>query len=186
MARPRIGEMLVQKGRIDAVQLQSALAHQRRWGGRLGRALVKLGFLPERALLEVVGDQLGVPFVEIGERSIPPQVLALVPGRLVRSRKALPLERLEEGRRGRLVVALADPADLTVLDEIAFAAGLDVLPVLAAEEDLERAIARHLDGVLILRDVEFSAREDAIDLDDDAPLPLVRDPVGGPGKRPLN
>lgn len=175
MARVRLGEMLVQRGCIDAVQLQSALAHQRRWGGRIGRSIVQLGFMREPALLANVGEQLGVPFFEIGDRAIPRHVLALVPERIVRARKVLPIERLGTGRRGPLVVALADPSDLTTLDEVAFATGMAVKPVLAAEADLDRAIARVLDGVVALRDVGFGAREDAIDLPEDTnPLSRLR------------
>ncbi len=183
MARVRIGELLVQRGSIDAAQLQSALAHQRRWGGRLGRAIVQLGFMQERAVLETLSQQLDVPFVEIGERPIPREVLALVPERLIRSRKVLPLEVTGRARRGPLVVALADPADLRVIDEIAFATGMSVKPVLVSEWDIERAIARHLDGIVIRRDGGFATREDAIDLPEDtSPLSVERDPTGGPGR----
>jgi len=186
MARLRLGEMLVQRGCIDAIQLQSALAHQRRWGGRIGRSIVQLGFMKEQALLENVGEQIGVPFLEIGDRTIPRQVLALVPARLVRARKALPIEQLGSGRRGPLVVALADPGDLGALDELAFATGMAVKPVLAAEADLDRAIARLLDGVVVQRDVgSFGARKDAIDLPEDSNplrgLRVVRGLKGGFG-----
>jgi type IV pilus assembly protein PilB len=167
MARLRIGEMLVQRGRIDAVQLQSALAHQRRWGGRIGRSIVQLGFMKEQALLQTLGEQIGVPFIEIGEMKIARDVLALVPERLIRTRKALPLERMGTGKRGPLAVALADPNDLGTLDELAFATGMAVKPVLVAEADLDRAIARNLDGVVTRRDGGFSTREDAIDLPED-------------------
>ena len=173
MARLRIGEMLVQQGRIDGVQLQSALAHQRRWGGKLGHAIVQLGFLPEQEMLESVGNQIGVPCVSLAAREIAPQVLRLVPARLIRSRKVLPIARLAEGRRGPLVVALADPADLGVLDEISFATGMDVRPALASERDIELAIARHLDGVAPAREGGFAGRMDAIDLPDDT------SPLGG-------
>lgn len=168
MARVRIGEMLVQLGQIDQVQLQSALAHQRRWGGKLGRAIVQLGFLSEEELLESVGRQMGVPFLALGEREVPARVLALVPAKLIRTRRALPIARLAEGRRGPLVVALADPGDLGVLDEISFATGMDVRPVLASERELDLAIARHLDGIAPARDGSAATRKDAIDLPDDS------------------
>lgn len=142
MARIRIGELLVRRGRIDHLQLQSALAHQARWGGRLGRAVVHLGFLDEATFLEALAEQLGTPFITVGSRSVDPAVLALVPERLIRSRKVLPLARLAEGRRGPLVVALADPGDLGVIDELTFVTGLDVRPALATEADLDQAIAR--------------------------------------------
>lgn len=145
--RLQIGELLVKQGRIDALQLQSALAHQRQWGGRLGRALVALGFVTEQVLLQAVAEQLGIAFVEIGARPIPPRVVQLVPERLVRSRNVVPLELLSESRRGPLVVALSDPYNLATLDEVAFATGLSVRPVLAAEADVAAAIARLLGAV---------------------------------------
>src|SRR5574337_159501 len=116
--RVPIGELLVKQGRIDALQLQSALAHQRQWGGRLGRALVSLGFVSEPVLL--------------------------APERLIRSRKVVPLELLSESKRGPLLVALSEPDNLSTLDEIAFATGMQVKPVLAAEADVDAAIARLL------------------------------------------
>ncbi|MFL5437527.1 MAG: hypothetical protein ACJ79W_00060 [Myxococcales bacterium] len=183
MARVRIGEMLMRRGDIDAAQLQSALAHQRRWGGRLGHAIVHLGFLAERTMLETVSEQLSVPFVEIGARAIPHEVIALVPEKLIRTRKVLPLELVGVGKRGQLVLAVADPADLHAIDEVAFAAGMRVRPVLVAEYDLERAIARHLDGIDVQRDGGFAGRDDAIELPEDTnPLSIERDPTGGPGR----
>ena len=144
MARVPIGQMLIQRGRIDAAQLESALAHQRQWGGRLGRAIVELGFASEGALIEALADQLGVPTVDLRDRDVAPELLRLLPAKLIRARRVLPLARLAEHRRGPLVVAVPDPADLGVLDELAFASGLQIRPVLAAEADLERAIARAL------------------------------------------
>ena len=178
----RLGEMLVQRGLIDAVQLQSALAHQRRWGGRLGRSIVHLGFLDEQVLLRHLGEQIGVPVVEIGDREVPRSILSLVPERLVRARKVVPLERVLTDKRGPLVVALADPWNLEILDELAFATGMAIQPVLASESDLERAIARLLDGVL-LPEPGFHARADAIDLPEDSnPLSAARLLKGGFGE----
>jgi hypothetical protein len=190
MARLRLGEMLVQRGCIDAVQLQSALAHQRRWGGRIGRSIVQLGFMQEAVLLRNVGEQIGVPFLEVGDLDVPREVLRLVPERIVRSRKALPVQRLGEGRRGLLVVAVPDPSNLPMLDEIAFATGMAVKPVLAAEADLDRAIARLLDGVVRPRASGFAAREDAIDLPEDtsplSTLKAIRGLKGGFGDGEIN
>lgn len=173
--------MLVRDGRIDSIQLQSALAHQRRWGGRLGRAIIHLGFMKEPALLEVVGQQLGVPVVEIGDRAIPPEVLRLVPERLVRERRVLPLARMSESRRGPLIVAFAEPGNLAVVDEIAFATGMQIRPALASESDLDRAISRHLDGIATPPPVaRFAERTDAIELPEDtSPLGPGDPPRGG-------
>lgn len=167
MARRRLGEMLVQEGRIDPVQLQSAMAHQSRWGGRLGQALVNMGLCSEPVVMQVLARQLGVRFVEIGDKTVPAAVVHLVPERLIRKYRAFPIGVLG-GRRGPLVVALGDPADLRLLDDIAFATGMGVEAALAAPADLEQAIARHLDGA-----TARPAREIELPPDDPGPMRLM-------------
>jgi type IV pilus assembly protein PilB len=177
MARPRIGELLVRMGHLDGAQLQAALAYQRQWGGRIGRAIVRLGFIGESALLGVLGQQLGVPFVIIGDRQIPQQLLDTVPRKLVEARRVLPLEIRPSGRRGAtLVVALGDPSDLGVIDEITFVTGMHVIPVLAGEVDLDRALQRCF-GISprAHSDFGFADRDDAIELPEDtSPLRAAR------------
>jgi type IV pilus assembly protein PilB len=178
MARKKIGEILVQSGSIDPFQLESALAHQRKWGGRLGRAIVYLGFMDEQRLLNVLGEQLGVQCISLWDRPVPRDVVALVPEKMARARKVLPIARLREHRRGPLVVALAEPGDLSILDELSFATGLDIRPVLASEDELEQAIERHYGGRHA-----FATRPDAIELPEDtSPLRGLRRTSGaGPG-----
>jgi type IV pilus assembly protein PilB len=142
--RKRIGQLLVEVGALDSFQLESALAHQRRWGGRIGRAIVYLGFLREEEVLSAVGNQLGVLYMPLWDKAVPRDVLALVPEKLIRARKVLPVARLREHRRGPLLVACADPSDLAVIDELSFATGLEIRPVLASEDELEVAIEQHL------------------------------------------
>jgi type IV pilus assembly protein PilB len=177
MARKKIGELLVQSGTIDPFQLESALAHQRKWGGRIGRAIVYLGFMDERTLLSAVGEQLGVACVSLWDKPIPRDVLALVPEKMARARKVIPVARLRENRRGPLVVALTDPGDLSVVDELAFLTNLDIRPVLASEDELQHAIERYY-GRPGLRH-----RPDAIELPEDtSPLRgLTRAAGEGPG-----
>lgn len=146
MRRTPLGRMLVNDGRIDDLQLQRAINHQAQWGGRIGEALVSMGFVSEQVMLRTVARQLGVPFMEIGHRSIPPAIVQLLPERLIRQRRLLPVALLGP-ERGPLVVAFSDPADLSAIDEAGFAAGMPIRPVLSGERDLERAIARSLEGV---------------------------------------
>lgn len=154
MAHARIGEILVDQGRIDPVQLERAIALQQRWGGRIGGAIVQLGFLSERQLLEAVGGQVGAPFVVIGDRQIPAEVVALIPRRVMRARGIIALERLAKHRRGPLVVAFSDPQNLAAVDELAFVTGLEVKPVLASESDIEQAITRHIGARVLPRPAE--------------------------------
>jgi type IV pilus assembly protein PilB len=173
MARVRIGELLMRQGRIDGMQLESALAHQRHWGGRLGRAVIHLGFIDEASLLEALGEQLATPFMTIGDRFVEPAVLKLVPEKLIRGHKVLPISRAGAGRRGPLVVALSDPGNLGVIEDVEFATGMDVRPVLATEYDVDQAIQRLLGPApaTVYRTIELP--------EDTNPLTVGRRPPSG-------
>jgi hypothetical protein len=144
MKRVPIGQILVHGGAIDARQLRAGLDWQKRWGGRLGSALLHLGLVKETDLVRALGSQFEIPVVDLAARDVPAEVLLLVPPRIVQGRGVLPLELLSECRRGPLLVATSDPLDLAALDDVAFASGKLVRPVLASRSQLEVAIARAL------------------------------------------
>lgn len=176
--RKRIGELLVEVGALDSFQLESALAHQRRWGGRLGRAIVHLGFLREDQVLSALGDQLGVSYVSLWDKVVPRDVISLLPEKVIRGRRVLPLARLREHRRGPLLVALVDPSDLSVIDELSFATGLEIRPVLASEAELDHAIENHLGA-----GTRQTGLPRAVDLPEDtSPLSTLRNRPGGTGQ----
>lgn len=143
--RTPIGEMLLSQGKIDPIQLTSALAYQRRWGCRIGHALVALGFVSEPEVLKTVGKQLDVPVVTIGDRIVLPYILRLIPERLIRAHRAFPMALLSEAPGGPLLVALSEPGNLFIVDELSFAAGMEIIPALASDLDIEQAIVRHFD-----------------------------------------
>ena len=63
--RPKFGEILVQAGAIDEMQLRAALGEQKRWGQRLGVTLVKMGIIEERDLVRALARQLEIPVVQL-------------------------------------------------------------------------------------------------------------------------
>ena len=139
-----LGRLLVETGRLDEIQLMNAVAYQRQWGGRIGEAIVALRLLSESEVLAGVALQRGVPYVEIGERMVPPKVIQLLPEKFIRTRKVFPLA-LDRNAPRALVVATGQPYDLALLDDAAFAAGRRIRPVLACDRDIATAIERHLD-----------------------------------------
>ena len=134
----------METGYIDAFQLRSALAYQQQWGGRLGEALVALHILSEPMLLDGLARMHGVQYVEIGDRVVPREVVRMVPERVIRAHKVLPLALVADRAQAVLLVATGAPHDLEVLCELEFSAGRPVRPVLAADADIARAIDRHL------------------------------------------
>jgi type IV pilus assembly protein PilB len=143
MARgPKIGEVLVQAGLIDEFQLEAGLAQQQRWGGRLGRALVQLGFLQEAEFVRVLSKVLNVPVVRLAEKKPSPETLGLVPAELAEKYGCLPLFTKREGGANTLYLGIEDPSDLKALDELSFRIGMKVKPVLVGPSELREAIAR--------------------------------------------
>lgn len=122
---------------MDALELQ-----QRR-GVRLGNALVALGFLCEEALLEVLGQVLKLEVVDVSEVQPSPETLRLVRARLALEHQVLPLElRVDAGGPRVLRIAMADPGDLRVIDELSFAAEAIIEPVLAKSSAISQAVVR--------------------------------------------
>jgi type IV pilus assembly protein PilB len=144
MKRVPLGQILVEDGSIDGRQLRAGLDWQKRWGGRIGNALVHLGLVQEGAVVNALGRQLDIPVIDLAGREVAAEVIRLVPARILEHRKILPVQLLSETRRGPLVVATSDPLDVVGLDEVAFASGKQVRPVLAVRSQIEVAIARNL------------------------------------------
>ncbi|MFC0445915.1 GspE/PulE family protein [Pseudidiomarina halophila] len=110
----RLGDLLVQEDIITESQLQQALDDQRENGRKLGVTLVDLGFISEQELLEFLARQLNIPFVELGERKIPDEVVNLLPEIQARRHRALVVEASDS----EALVAMSDPADLGAVDAI--------------------------------------------------------------------
>lgn len=135
---PRIGEILIAKGALTQDQLRSGLDAARRNGGRVGTWLVRLGYINEAALLEGLGQQFGCPAAKaIDLATAPLTVRNLLPPAFCKRHMLLPFNR--SGRQ--LDVAMVNPGDLVVLDEMTRSTGLIVRPYIATEAALTAALA---------------------------------------------
>ena len=76
--RKRLGQLLTELGVIDEHQLQSALGHQKQWGGKLGAILVQKGFCGEDQLVSALAQHLSMERVKLGETKIDPRAVKLV------------------------------------------------------------------------------------------------------------
>ena len=137
-SRPRLGDLLTEAGMITPAQLEQALQEQKRRGERLGKVLIRLGFITEASILEVLEFQLGFPKVVLADYHLDPEVVHLVPEALARRYQAIPI-RLDGNR---LLVAMADPLNLLALDDLRLATGKEIMPAIAAEREIEEALSR--------------------------------------------
>ncbi len=136
----RLGEMLLEAGLIDQFQLESALSMQRNLGGQIGKALVKLGYLPEETILEFLEAQVKYSRISLQELEVPAQLMALFPVERMLELTVIPIELRKTGNEKILRIAMTDPTDLKLVDDLQFATGCKVIPVLAVEDEIREAI----------------------------------------------
>lgn len=140
MQRKRIGDILADLGVLSQEQLAAALDEQVQTGDKLGQILIRNGFLSEQQLLETLEFTLGIPQVQISKMQIDPEAVKLLSPQLIRLHKILPISR----QKSTLTLAMADPLNQQAIDDIRMACGLDVIPVIANERDLDIAIRQYL------------------------------------------
>ncbi len=136
----RIGDMLVSSGLITQGQLDEALRAQEIFGGRLGTNLVELGYVSEIEVAKVLSKQLGIPCADASEfGELDDYLLSLVPASVVEAHKVVPLSADKRVLR----LAMADPTNLKAIDELSFATGLKIEPVVSPEILITYAIEKY-------------------------------------------
>ncbi|MBS1707155.1 MAG: type II/IV secretion system protein [Armatimonadetes bacterium] len=135
------GEVFVQEGLISPAQLQLAVSKQVELGGHdpIARVMVDMGLITEKDRVRCMGKVWEIPFIEIDEVTPREDAIELLSPQLAKRFKALPLGRDEF----RVAVAMANPLDVFVIDELRLSTGLEVQPLIAVEEDLLKAINLH-------------------------------------------
>ena len=146
MARKKLGELLVRAGAITEGQLRRALSEQTHWKAPLGHILVGLGFISEEKLIKALSYQLNVPIAHLEQIEIPKAVLDLVPAEFCQEHGVLPFRRDESGRF--LDVAMVEPLNLDVLENLRVITKHNIRSYLATYTDMARAMRTHLGVVL--------------------------------------
>jgi type IV pilus assembly protein PilB len=137
----RLGDLLVAEGLITPDQLARALAEQRGTSEKLGSILVRLNLIHEDQLIGFLSRQYGVPSITLSQLDIDSEVLKLVPSQIAKKYEVLPIKRTGN----TLTLAMADPTNVFALDDVAFMTNLQVLPVVASQAALRKAIERNYD-----------------------------------------
>jgi type IV pilus assembly protein PilB len=152
MARIKLGELLVQAGAIDQMQLQGALAEQKKWGRPLGRTLVELRMIDEKTLVAALSRQLNIPAVDLEVLQIPTDVLKYLKKDFCFENSCIPFRHVSKGNF--LDVAMSDPTNFELFDRIRVATRCNVRPYLAGPFALEASIRKHYLGqaVSVTRD----------------------------------
>jgi type IV pilus assembly protein PilB len=165
-AGERIGDLLMREGLISREALDRALQEQKATGMRVGYNLVKLGFITEIDLTRMLARQFRMPAVDLTNFEVDPRIAKLIPAELAQRHLVLPLKR--EGRT--LTVAMADPSDLGVVDDLKFITRYDIFPVIAGEYTLRNSVDKYYG-----ENTDDALQHILDDIDDDGDVEVVEE-----------
>jgi len=135
----RIGDILLEQGFFDKVQLDEALESQKQQRDRkLGEIMVDMGYATYKMIGIALAIQYNVPFMDLGSQTIDPQLRDLVPVKIASRWQIMPLNLQQRV----LTIAMADPTEQSVQEEVRRLTGLTVITVVATPQDIARTITR--------------------------------------------
>jgi type IV pilus assembly protein PilB len=167
--------MLVSSGKISDEDLDLALNHQQKEGGRLGTQLVKLGLLDDEELVEFLSQRYGVPAINLGEVEVDESIIKVIPPDVARKYTILPVSKAG----ARLTIAMVDPTNVFAMDDIKFMTGYNVEPVVTSESSLRDAISKYYGSThsielkKVMEDIADTDDADLEVLDEDDDLDLA-------------
>src|SRR6266852_1608851 len=135
----RLGDLLVAEGLVNQEQLTRALAEQKGTTEKLGSVLVRLNLVKDEQLIGFLSRQYGVPSINVSHLDVDSGILRLVPPQIAKKHEVLPVKRVAN----TLTLAMADPTNVFALDDVSFMTNLQVLPVVASQAAIRRAIERN-------------------------------------------
>lgn len=147
--KKRLGEILREAGLITEDQLREALETQRRTGERIGKILVKLGMVEEDKMMDYLGEQLGIPHINLSTYSIDPEVVKLIPEKMARKYQSFPLFKIAD----TLTVAMSDPFDVVALDNLKYISKCKIEPAISSEVKIQRAIDQYYRSLAIMKEI---------------------------------
>jgi type IV pilus assembly protein PilB len=135
----KLGEMLVKAGLISPDQLEEALEAQKSNGEKLGFNLIRLGYVKEDEITQLLSEQYGVPSINLRHFEIDETVINLIPSEVAQKYLVLPVNRTG----ATLTISMADPTNVFAMDDIKFMTGYNVEPVVASEIAIREAIEKY-------------------------------------------
>lgn len=135
----RLGEILLAAKLLTEEQLSGALEFSVAHGVKIGEALVQLGIVTEDELAQAVGEQLMIPFIRLVKTPPDPLVLEVIPAKLALRHMVIPV-KLEENN---LFLAMVDPQNILVIDDIEKSTGHHLVPMIVSEKDFKNCFEAH-------------------------------------------
>ncbi|WHZ01904.1 ATPase, T2SS/T4P/T4SS family [Neobacillus sp. YX16] len=154
MNRRRLGDLLLEEGLITQEQLKSTL-EEKAPNQKIGEALLQRGYITDQQLAEVLESQLGIPHISLFQYPFDTNLFSLISKETARRNLIMPLKK--EGNK--LFIAMVDPMDFIVIDDLRLSTGFQIETAIATKDDILRAINKY-----------YNADEGLEELFDDLPI----------------
>ncbi|SHF78850.1 GspE/PulE family protein [Ornithinibacillus halophilus] len=164
MPRKRLGDLLQEAGLVTEEQINETLENKKD-NQKLGDSLLERGYITERQLIEVLEFQLGIPHVSLYQYPIDERVLGFVSREFAQDNVIMPL-RIQENE---MMIAMKDPMDYYVIDDLELSTGLSISPVIATKDDILYAINKYY----YKNDGEMTTEETADTVDESPVINLL-------------
>ncbi len=167
-----LGDLLIADGLITQEQLHQALSEHKKTKEKLGVILIRLELVTEDQLVGFLSRQFGIPSITLGDVEVDPAVAKLVPHSMATKYDVLPIKVVGN----TLSLAMADPANVFALDDVAFMTNMQVMPLVAAQSAIREAIERAYKA-------EYNAIAEVLNgFSEDAYVEVVEDPDAAASK----
>jgi len=134
-----LGELLLREKVINQDQLKTASDYEKKNKVTIGSALVTLGHISEEEMAQALSRQLGYPYIDLSQFEVYPDVINLIPVDIAKKHIIMPIHRI----RSFLTMAMVDPTDLDVIENVRFRTSLSIQPVIASETGINDAINKY-------------------------------------------
>jgi len=137
MARLTLADILLKEGFIKEEDAQKAIEYQKMNGGTLSESFLKLGLVKEDQVVIGLAEQLGIPHVKLNNYKLDPEIMKILPEKVIKEKKVVPLSR----SGNTLTVAMADPLNVLLIDDLRTLTGCKIQTVVATPSEIEETIA---------------------------------------------
>ena len=146
----RLGNILVNAGKITSFQLQEALKIQKSLGKKLGEILVDSNIITEDDIIEAIEQQTGIKKVDLNLIQFNRKAISLIPENLCKKYTLIPFGF----ENNKIKVALADPLNIFAIDDVAISTGFEIESFISRKEDIKKYIgiyysSQHVDNAVI-------------------------------------
>ena len=151
----RIGQILIEAGKITPEQLENALNQQKKTAKKLGAILIEEGYISESELARTLSQKFRVPSVDIRPEDVDPKLIHLIPPDMAQRHQVFPVNR--KGRK--LILGMVNPGDISAIDAVEFKTGFKVEPVVITFHKMKQLLEEYYPVTKKVVDIAYVEEE---------------------------